>query len=1503
MGLYEQALQSYQASEEIRRQSQDIIPAGANSDRPRYVQTLDNLSKNQVYNTVAQSVNYADPGTLDRTVSIPGRLAHQIAKGFLDSTADLVELPELIVNHVGDRLGWDENDRLDVLSSVSKSIRGVVDPIQGQQNIADKIAYYVGYAVPDLIGLLLGGAGGVKTIGTGLARLSSRGVLRISEKTALSLGAAMGRVSYGVVKGGAFGGQEGAIEGGKQYTILEAGMAALGRYNLPTRVLGSALLNGSMAAATTNSNRPDYQDEVIAASILGGMFAALPQHQQDRIAVDPVTAQSKVKAYVARERAMGRTPDLNGVLAEFAERDWDYMRTAYIQDPNATTPILDLKKNLALIYGEGKVSDDRTMLAKQLGSAIFDGGDIDPGKAQILADNFVRTAEYLSDPDTIPGPVVIERFVDAHRDMLIVPKKKSYEVINKQTVIDDSGITLELSEKGARDWKIQRAQEVLTEKNLASLNEKKSLTAHGLLTKTWNSLVNFEGESFDKLKNVGSGEELQRLIRHKAYDIPGVVSSYEKAIDAGANFASFDGKSRDILNDLATIAYHEDKRTIWKAQGRNNPPELPWSEDLVEAKKQFAYKWIQANEGPDGIARYENALRVGFKALQDLNIRKNESGIISDKTLQSYNANEYLPDKRAVRWRGNKTLFDIESSIHLKDDPLFHETFGVSRVDPWLIGSTGEPMVLDFEYLVKSEIRKQEFAIAKNNLLRTWWEAAKKGVGDIAQYARQVKKRYKVAGIEGTLDESQIKEIVVLNERIKRAMQAARDRRNEKLASGEYSVRKVKGPKDPTIDEIKQEIEALQTDVERLRKKDEKLTDWAMKDFDTYDVATVKHLKAAEKTTPGNITTPEAYTYATAKSMRDELRTQKEQLEWMTKLKKIDEIIDPIHGFEAVPFLMDGKVEYVMLDKEAVRMTNLSHNVTKLQQKIYRATSFASGVAPVKFFATAINPVFPIRRWWSDNMHFYTASARWSDVEHGNILKYTKDALLEQPEIFKDVVNGGPWSSKYDRLGGSDLTVTKIAQEDVLLRNFKDIGMTDSHRTKWENFVYKAGWIGANTEKTVRVWQFKKMVESGVPEKIAVDRVNNMLNFGRKGNFMRMIDSIYPFANVAAQSLDAQIKAAKGNPKLYAARLGQYWALRLTGAWVAYTLAGECMDDVSPYHKVNNFILPLGVTTTDENGDISHAYIAMPTDNSPIVRAIDSLMFAGIDIMRDKTNTLGYQEIIKRVAEDVPIYDTNSFLPSIAAFQAAWRNRDPRTGDNIWKGSEFLDPSLRANPDTTGVAKGLAQVLPGDVSPVGLERAAGMIGSNPITSFMGYLLRDVSPEEKNSMFRTITDAAPGLNGIFKWTRPQTAVIRTIRREGVSARERMVGHLIDDSMERIKEQSVSYNVIVRDIISQKELNSVEKRDAIRMIKDNYRGWKLYKNYQESKDEAVTSDLPSYREWQAISTADMQSKARWYRANLPSRDSASYGAYRNLAKAFGFLKSPKFFYYLRQLEKGQ
>jgi hypothetical protein len=165
----------------------------------------------------------------------------------------------------------------------------------------------------------------------------------------------------------------------------------------------------------------------------------------------------------------------------------------------------------------------------------------------------------------------------------------------------------------------------------------------------------------------------------------------------------------------------------------------------------------------------------------------------------------------------------------------------------------------------------------------------------------------------------------------------------------------------------------------------------------------------------------------------------------------------------------------------------------------------------------------------------------------------------------------------------------------------------------------------------------------------------------------------------------------------------------------------------------------------------------------------------------------------------------------------------------------------------------------------------------------------------------MTEAAPGMSGLFKWTRPQTAVVRVIRREGASHREKTVGQTLDNALDQIKNQGLPYNVVAREVLGSSELNSLEKRDTINLIKRNLKGWRLYKHYQEKQGNEFIYDIPSFREWQAISSSDLQSKAKWYLANLPRKDDVAYSPYRNLAKSFGFFTSPKFFYYLRQAEK--
>ena len=88
------------------------------------------------------------------------------------------------------------------------------------------------------------------------------------------------------------------------------------------------------------------------------------------------------------------------------------------------------------------------------------------------------------------------------------------------------------------------------------------------------------------------------------------------------------------------------------------------------------------------------------------------------------------------------------------------------------------------------------------------------------------------------------------------------------------------------------------------------------------------------------------------------------------------------------------------------------------------------------------------------------------------------------------------------------------------------------------------------------------------------------------------------------------------NPKLYAKKVGAYWALRMSMATAAYAYASETMDDVSARMKVGNFIVPLGMSVKNRDGDLEHAYYTIPVEKNPITGALDTAMFGLIDILR-----------------------------------------------------------------------------------------------------------------------------------------------------------------------------------------------------------------------------------------------------------------------------------------------
>ena len=1503
MDPYQNALHQLALKESARVQRSSLLFPGMDSTKSEYVQKLDSLRSNEIHRAVSDSVDYEEPGLLDQAVSLPGRLAHSVALGFVDSAADLIELPELIVNHVGDNLGWDEDDRLNVLHYVADSVRGTVTREEAYNTVADKIAYYVGYAVPDLAAMSLAVLGGEAVAGgvaAGLLRTGARtAVAKIPQKALMEAGRMMGVVGYGALKGGAFGGTEGAIQGAKDFSIIEAGTFLLSRYAKPVQILGTALLSGGVTALNVDSTRADYDDEVIASAILGGMFAMMPSGQKDKILRDPDTAKTKVKAYIAREKALGREPNLNTVAMEFAERDWNYLHRTYKQDPTAVDPLRDLIKNMEVELGEGKVNQDPNKMALQLRDIILKGNDINVQEAHKFADSFVQSAMLLSNPDTVGGPAVLEKFIDLHRDKLIVPSDEPLKVYNKKEIINELGQKEVVSDSLAKQIKLHEAKKEMVVRGTKQLMEKQTKTIKSVLSDAYTKLANPEGPGFDKLLKVPTyGKKIQNLIKVKGYDIYDQASAIVERATNRIGFRSFEGKQKEALDMLITAQVHED-RFLYDIYKNRQKLAHDWTPEYTKRQREVWSKWIIENEGPEALNRYTEAANKVFKEFQELNKLKLNSGIIDENTYKNYMSADYLPGKRAVYWRPNTPFTNVEESFLLKNDPIFKETFGFYKPDPRLKGHGGEPMVYDTQYILSNHIKKTHYAVVKNNLLNTWWEAANNKTPGISEFARLPNKRYRIKGTNKILNEQEIREVLITNERLTRAAKNVRKRRQEKIADGEYSYRK-KTPKEPSIEKLREEIKKLEGEIKKEEARFERFNAHAKGDFDKYDIV-------VNKEHPCDVCIYDSTEeYLTIKAIRDELKTQKKQLESLNKRVELEEIIEPMAGFEAVTFMRNGKKETVMLDRQAAQMTNLSHNVSKLENRMLKTVSIVSGTLPVKFLATAINPIFPIRRWWSDNKFFFLANP----YESGNLLSLTKNAFVDQfikvknrdVSIFKDVINRGELTEKYLVNGGAQLTLTQLAQHDFYLRRFGDAFGSKQGKAKsaWEWFVDKAGWLGTNIELTIRVHQFHKLMQAGKTPQESVRIVNDLLNYGRKGHFMRYIDSIYPFANVAAQVLDSHARAFKTNPKLFAAKLAQYTTLRVASLWAAYTLGSEVMDDVNPYQLVKNWIVPLGLTTTDANGDTQRAYISIPTENSPFIQAIDALLVAGARITTDKTDTRGFEDIINRLADAVPMYDVTSFIPIIQAYKAVWKNRDPRTGDNIYRNGGYIDPMLQYYGDTSPLAKNLAKAIPG-ASPVGLERLGGMFASNPFINFAGYLLRDVTPEEHNSMSRAVTEAVPGLKGFVKWTRPQTDIARQIIKEEASSRQQVVGSFYMQGMKDIQSGDKTIYEVVKELNSSAEINGLEKRELVKSLKKGLRGWKLYQRMNEQEDPEDMSEIPALREWQLMSHQQTKAKVRWYVAMKPEKGTKAEKLFVSLAKVHGFLSSKKFFYYLRQFER--
>ncbi len=1508
---------------------QERLKQGTDFSRPGFLadpsQPISSGFQTQTANsfTIAASTDRDDAGFFERVIAEPSRFAWQLARGVTAGTADLVELPERMANMVGRAFGMAPEDEFKLLNNLSHHMKDSVGGEQAPEWWADKVAYYMGYMIPDLIGI---------AAGAGVGKIGAQAVTRLSPKLMVHsgivnrLGRAAGVIGYGTVKGGAFGGAEGAMHGFKQFTMMEVAASLFGGFSLPGRILANAGFMSAVTASQYDLSAPDWQDEVIASGILGGAFGAFTSRDKHKLLTNG-NNQGKAKAWAAKRRLQGEKVGLNDYMQEFLSLETDALGLAYAgENPKG------FKQKLRDRYKENtgqEPSSSDKIFTKQLTEFFVEGQEIGIKEATPFAEGLVKAADVFEKPRDYLNDPFVGDFIEAHGSKIWFERGQGITVFegqgNKVRYIDPHGVEHSLSPKQAEAVKTYELKQTLVEKNTRKQAEKFLPEEKGWkgVLNTWHErLVNPEGAKFWKLE-AGSKEGFQtaKAIHNLTYSARSWADQHIEKLWKRSGIDKISVEERKDLNSLLMSGKWEDVHLRDQAKGKNRI--LPQSLTEAQTVQKVTWDSVKKRGGQNAVSKLEKILGTLEGERTRITLMSHEAGLIKESTK-----NIFLHDKRLgrqARYTRTVALREMERKLKMQDQKFYQESLSSSALDKFLTKHQGELMIDDAVLMWEQEIRAKHYMMARNNAIREWVKTAENQSTEIS-YAKIP--RYEHYQDGKLLNE---KQLVKAQEQIETINQAHKNKQGrvsrkeemrqhlselelEEAMLNESTGQAVSGsfleaeraalegssikkrPAKEDFGKIEKEIEGLYKEINNLVDKTIQIEDWAAGDFSRFDVKRPNIKVPTERTATKE--------FLKLEKVRGELQEKVGHLKEELKKPKIERRLIQEEGFVPVQYLEKGFEKTLLIEEGAAGLLNLGSAIGKDQSAVLRTLGLISGATPVRLLATATNSVFALRSVHRDIMHFWTADT----LNKSGPVSYMKDFLGTSPELLVDVAKQGDRFQKYVDAGGSRFTRSLVSAEDTMLFHAEELyrGARPQSRKIWENAINIVSKPNDIMEVAVRTFAFEQMQKRN-PAMSASDaayNVNKMLNFSRKGNAMRYMDSVIPFLNVGTQALAAQARAAIKDPKLYMGKMATYWGLRMSLATAAYMIAPEVMDDVNPRSKVGNVIIPLGLSPAeDANGDKRYPYVQIPVEKNPITGALDSALFGALDIMRDKDNLADWNDILGMYYDN---YDFSTFAlaglgpdalpPAMSALMAAKQNRDPMTGDNIWRGNPAINAAARFGPDTNRLAIAAGQIT--GSSPVGIERAVqSMTANNMYTGFLGWLLHDVTPEEKQSMSMAVTEGMPGLSNMVKWTRPSTNLLRLIQGDNATQKYQDITLRTKIELGRVIEGKISMPAAIQSLKGNQDWTTLDRKEAVDMLKRNLKGWRRYQAVVDKSSPELTSNLPSVKEFQVAAMSDVKTRAKWWVSRIPDSNLPERKLFNQIGMAY-FGNSNKFNYWRRK-----
>jgi len=1480
------------------------------------------------------------PSAWHKLMNYAGENVSLLASGSMTGTGELLELPDTLYNSVLDAVNYvvpdliPEEWQAHTFEATGDWMREGGDYAMreygptGQMDIVNKVFYGLGYTLPDLMGVAVGGGAAVK-------------MLAKWKKVPQMLAHMVGTAGYGVATGG--------VEKGANFTMMEMINAPFRKYSKVIQSLAGAGVFGGYEKMMQNPRSTGYNAEeadtdAIASAIMGGLFPLISPSMGRKFTEDLSAPLKMTRAWVKKQKALALEADLGVYTNDLLGMNINHLHgKAYYEGENLNA-IRELQLYTQRILGK-KVKAEGPELVEALSEVMRSG----PGKnkirvedARALAESFVEGAEIANElftfeqkglsPDKIMAtPLEGEAFELVTIEGIQHKTTPEFAIAHEQSVIKEN--LLRITEQARAD------------KNKVPITQ----AVKNRITRVLESTVAPEiGLEMD-LKKIPVKEVVEKAMTlfHNMYASSSRARFY---MDNAVKGIGINKYSNDVQLDFAAYVAAISNLNIAKRKGAKFVAGDFFSpKDNAARIKTLKLKY----ENGGGEIDFSEFKRMADEYFHHASLpieRAYRKGVISKE--------DYI-NMRDIPYVTSKTMLELSKEIAPIQEGLFKKTIKGAGDIPYLTKSDGSMKSEDVFFLLERHIHVMENKIDKDLFYAEMNHLAKKYPEHIV--SREAKYIYIETLGDGTEVEvtradwlETQKKKQVIKETMHQEIDSELNLEVAPLSQKKLSTRNLTSTKNLFEAEnkklahdflhIEKKLKKTEGDIKKRdadfesfwEKKGKKKTAGVEKDASGkyFEEGNKEGNKKLGKRTSGDFKKEIDLEVMKADNvlLRDIIAEKKNKLyELRSELRgrNIKKSSEPlkVEGWKAIKYDKLGKKEHVLINEEfstAFASTGAMPRDTNTRIG-HIAVQIATGVPLVKALSVAWNPIFGFRTVPRDINYFGFADEL---VSGRRFVDYTFRSHARTVRNFFDIMNGGKYFTEYAASGGMTgeaALMTAIASSSVGSRAFTTKlnswrSQAPKTRVAYDFVTGALGKLGATTEIAVRMSHQQYLMHNlgakNMSAEAAASRVNRLLNFNRKGGAMYWIDDMYAFAGATSQALDGLVRAGAHNPKTFLAKGMQYITARAGLAVYAYTLGNagsdryadsgeklyvsDMMSKVPLDVRLRNFLLPLpGLVVEDEDGKAQQGYFKIPTEANPLTTALDIIMYASLDTYYGHPLSDDYKTAwIKNLS---PI-DATRFQPFTVALTAIIGNYDLNNFHQIVADSQYTNPEKQQDRDTNRLAVMFGQAL--GVSPKGLERVTYSVGlaNNLFTGFIGTAFSQPDMTANRTVAKGWYDSLGPLSRSFMYWNKADATSTVLREQirdsfsdsALRTSNLMVVDLVQDvKLGRITKQDA------REQISNQEDSWVGDKQVARTHLDNsLKGWERYQMISKTLPGYKADRLPSMDQIMLVgSSQDITFKASWYNGIIETLDADTADAFSRISKSFGF-GNPRVRHYINQ-----